>query len=280
LGDARATAELLRSLASAFGGFDEIVQQAGVSEHLAGVHVPSLAPRRVACAHRGQADANHVPYLNRLAKQLPAVSGPDQHTEYLALIDRVLIDRVISARETDQLVSVAADLGIDRPTAAKLGAGYLEALADAAVADGQVTDGELEDLGAVATLLGLNPDVVGLALDRAWHEAARKHQNHSESGSASNAPTVGSGFSLTPGDMVVFTGQMSRPREELEQMAVDAGLVPHSGVTKKVAVVVAADPDSLSSKARKAADYGITIINEAAFLQLMDAGLGATRQAS
>jgi len=39
-------------------------------------------------------------------------------------------------------------------------------------------------------------------------------------------------------------------------------------VTKKVTVVVAADPDSLSGKARKAADCGIPIITEAAFLRV------------
>ncbi|MDR1189878.1 MAG: hypothetical protein LBK95_20895 [Bifidobacteriaceae bacterium] len=69
--------------------------------------------------------------------------------------------------------------------------------------------------------------------------------------------------------MIVFTGEMSRPRAALEGMARDAGLVPHPGVTKKVAVVVAADPDSLSGKARKAAGYGIPIITEAAFLRLV-----------
>jgi DNA polymerase-3 subunit epsilon len=35
-------------------------------------------------------------------------------------------------------------------------------------------------------------------------------------------------------------------------------------VTKKVALLVAADPDSLSGKAREARDYGIPIVGEAA----------------
>ena len=41
-------------------------------------------------------------------------------------------------------------------------------------------------------------------------------------------------------------------------------LVPRSALTKEVQLVVAADPDSLSGKARKAADYGIPIVTEEA----------------
>jgi len=37
-----------------------------------------------------------------------------------------------------------------------------------------------------------------------------------------------------------------------------------------VALVIAADPDSLSGKARKAADYGIPIVTERAFAGLLD----------
>jgi len=69
---------------------------------------------------------------------------------------------------------------------------------------------------------------------------------------------------------VVFTGEMSLPREEWVRRAMDAGLVPHSSVTKKVALVVAADPDSLSGKARKAAAYGIPIVTEEAFGRMLE----------
>jgi len=40
-------------------------------------------------------------------------------------------------------------------------------------------------------------------------------------------------------------------------------------VTKKVKLVVAADPDSLSGKARKATDYGIPIVTEDAFAVML-----------
>jgi DNA polymerase-3 subunit epsilon len=76
-------------------------------------------------------------------------------------------------------------------------------------------------------------------------------------------------FRLRSGDVVVFTGQMSEPREVFERRAAAAGLVVGSGVTKKTALVVAADPESLSGKARKASAYGIPIVAESAFDALL-----------
>jgi len=55
---------------------------------------------------------------------------------------------------------------------------------------------------------------------------------------------------------------MSQPREQIEAILVSRGYVPWNAVTKKVKLVVAADPDSLSGKARKARDYGIVIVGE------------------
>ncbi|UUT36001.1 hypothetical protein L2X98_23115 [Microbacterium elymi] len=43
----------------------------------------------------------------------------------------------------------------------------------------------------------------------------------------------------------------------------------HPTVTKRVALVAAADPDSLSGKARKARDYGIPIVSEDGLVRLL-----------
>lgn len=66
---------------------------------------------------------------------------------------------------------------------------------------------------------------------------------------------------LAPGDLVVFTGAMAESRDEWEQRAVAHGFVPWPSVTKRVKLVVAADPDSLSNKAKKARGYGIPIVD-------------------
>ena len=45
--------------------------------------------------------------------------------------------------------------------------------------------------------------------------------------------------------------------------------MPWDAVTRKVKLVAAADPDSLSGKARKARDYGIPIVDEAGLAAIL-----------
>ena len=73
---------------------------------------------------------------------------------------------------------------------------------------------------------------------------------------------------LVPGDRVVFTGEMRRPRNGWEADAVAAGLVL-GGVTKGTKLVIAADPNSLSGKAGKARSCGVPIITEDMFAKLL-----------
>ncbi len=81
-----------------------------------------------------------------------------------------------------------------------------------------MTAGERDDLDAVAHVLDLDPAEVDAAL----------------AGSDGVCCGEGTRFRLDPGDMVVFTWEMSVPRPVWEKRAVAAGLVPRSGVTKKV----------------------------------------------
>ena len=76
---------------------------------------------------------------------------------------------------------------------------------------------------------------------------------------------------LEPGDLVVLTGEMEREREDWEHELTARGYRPWRAVTKKVRLVVAADPDSLSGKARKARDYGIPIVDEKTLANLVSA---------
>jgi DNA polymerase III subunit epsilon len=73
---------------------------------------------------------------------------------------------------------------------------------------------------------------------------------------------------------VCFTGALSgqldgQPitRDQAEQLAAAAGLTVAPRVTKTLDLLVLADPDSLSSKARKARQYGTRIMAEAVFWQ-------------
>jgi len=66
-----------------------------------------------------------------------------------------------------------------------------------------------------------------------------------------------------------FTGTLSKPRKELEDLVEKHGGNLLSGVTKDLKYLVMSDPNSGSSKAEKARKYGTQCIDEAAFLKVV-----------
>ena len=66
-----------------------------------------------------------------------------------------------------------------------------------------------------------------------------------------------------------FTGAASRPRDELKQMAEDAGAEVRSSVSKNVTYLVVEDPSITSSKAKKAAELGINLLSEDDFVKMV-----------
>jgi len=74
------------------------------------------------------------------------------------------------------------------------------------------------------------------------------------------------------GKTVCFTGKMLSQfkgervtRELAEKLAAEAGLAVQATVTKRLDLLVVADPDTQSGKAKKARQYGVRIMAEAAF---------------
>ncbi|MEU4403644.1 exonuclease domain-containing protein [Streptosporangium sp. NPDC023963] len=210
---------------------------------------PTLPGTGTPWVRRGVSTERDSHFLARILDRLPRVPQPVMADSYLALLDRALLDQHISAAEADALVQLAVDLGLTRTDVERLHHDYLTALAHAALADGIVTTSERRELDLVATLLGLP----GESVDRALTRATREH------------PSMPSRFKLATGDLVVFTGEMDGGRETWEALARQAGYVPHPNITKKVRLLVAADPDTLSGKARKARAYGIPIVTPDAF---------------
>ncbi|MCL3776578.1 MULTISPECIES: exonuclease domain-containing protein [unclassified Actinomyces] len=196
-------------------------------------------------------------FIGRLVETLPTLDTPmaegsaARDNEYAALLDRALLDRHLSLHEQDALVKAANEAGISREHVAMIHGCYLASLAAAALADGIVTDDERADLARVALLLELPPQAVDASLAAA---AAVARPVGTAAGPAGRQPE--------PGTRICLTGDMSRPRTEIEELLRRAGYVPHPGVTKKVGLVVASDPDSASGKARKARSYGIPVVGE------------------
>lgn len=268
LGDARATAELLAGYIASTGAAmwrPYLEKAASVSwrrpEHPSPEPFAAWMPRATA------RDDRH--FLERMSAALPEVSAPDAHLDYLALLDRCLIDRHLSQHEAVELIALADELGVDRPTALALHESYLQQLAAVAWADGVLTADERADIEAVARMLGVSDEVREQALDARGREPATPVAPAPAAGAAASA--------FAPGSIVVLTGAMSRPREHWEAELVAAGFRTASAVSKKVHLVVAADPDSLSGKARKAREYGIPVVGEAFLGDLLSMGSGVGR---
>ncbi|TFC44698.1 DNA polymerase III subunit epsilon [Cryobacterium shii] len=197
-------------------------------------------------------------WLDRITVKLPEFAGPAEQLDYLALLDLALLDRELSTHEAQALVQLAEDLGIGRATCAALHERYFDDLVHIAWVDMVLTEAEIADLVTVAQLLGLPTAAVANAL------VAPPVARTSKVAAASSER-----FALTVGDIVVLTGEMLRLRADWHAELTQHGFVPGAGVTKKSRLVVAADPDSLSGKARTARDYGIPVVSEAGLSSLL-----------
>lgn len=234
----------------------------GDSQNLSGWHAymekasawPSLAPTNAEWVARGAQAAAPASFLQRISIKLPEFAGPAEHLDYLALLDRCLLDRQLSVHESNALVTLAKQLGIGRETCVALHSEYFDQLTAIAWADGELTTSEMADLVAVGEALGIPSATIANAMQP--REAT---------------PLAEAMFALLAGDLIVLTGDMVRDRDDWHRELESRGFVPWSGVTKKVKLVAAADPDSLSGKARKARDYGIPIVDERGLAALLAA---------
>lgn len=68
---------------------------------------------------------------------------------------------------------------------------------------------------------------------------------------------------------ICFTGKMSRPRSEMEQLARDNNMIAMGDVTSKTKFLVCADPSSNSGKMKKARKLGCKVISEAEFFEMI-----------
>lgn len=216
-----------------------------------------VARPRGRCTLRPRGAGGHAiasSWLDRLMSKMPR-SGEPETEAYLDMLEMVLLDHYLSAHEADSLVRLAWQQGLDRDGVASLHRDYLSAMARVAWADGVITEDEYADLAQVADALGMTLEDVDQALAAACEHAAQ--------------PEAGATFRLETGDAICLTGTMSTPREALGALATNVGLQV-GGLTKGTRLLVAADPDSLSGKARKARDYGIPIVNEECFRRLLE----------
>lgn len=167
-------------------------------------HADEPTARRAPVPRDQPAESAH--FLEKVLLRVPEYTGPSEHEQYLALLDRALLDRRLSRHETSALVALADELGISRTTVGELHSMYFEQLVDAAWADGVVTDAEWEDVQTIGRLLDVpEPQVSDALVPREATSAAS------------------SSLALEPGAEVVLTGDTSRPRPTIEEALSSAG---------------------------------------------------------
>ncbi|MFF3766590.1 DEDDh family exonuclease [Streptomyces sp. NPDC001922] len=77
------------------------------------------------------------------------------------------------------------------------------------------------------------------------------------------------GAPLVQGMRVAFSGDTSVDRELLEDRAFDAGLHIATSVSRLTSLLVTNDPEASTSKTVKARSFGTPVVDEAAFMQLL-----------
>lgn len=151
--EAWATAELLGRLIR-LAPFDP--QWALAIELAEAARWPSPEPTGFSWAPRPRAAPAEPAFLCRLTENLPGHNATEQHLDYLALLDRALVDRAFSRRDAAALIAMAESLGIDDDTRRVLHGTYFEQLVVAIRGDESPTAAQLDDLCAVTALLDVD----------------------------------------------------------------------------------------------------------------------------
>lgn len=196
-----------------------------------------------------------APYLSALAR---GVHTSIDVAPYVQLLHVAIADLQLTADERKALQDLASGLGLDAQAVARAHREFMSGLIDAALQDQVVTDTEYDQLFRAAALLDVDLDLVQSRIDpyRAMADE----------------------MVLAPGLTVCFTGQGELngalvDRASQEGMARQHGLIVVKSVTRTGPnLLVAADRDSRSGKARKARQSGIAVCSFSDFALALKSG--------
>ena len=204
------------------------------------------------------------PYLEKLLKRTHEKASDLNFTEaqidYIDMLDRALEDRIVDEAEAKALFETAIEWGLSGKQVLEIHEKYLTQIVNTAMEDGKISDFEMQDLLMVATLLGKKEeDVVKLI-------RKNKLSPIQEPGLTSKSTED------FKGKKVCFTGELfcsinGTPISRIvaHELSIKAGLEVLERVTKELEILVVADPNTLSEKAKKAKKYGVRILHENVF---------------
>lgn len=260
ISDAKATAALLETCLNlaAESGITALEDIPGYRPAAMDSDWPVLDPSGKTVTRTSQQDkSNKHPYLATILSRLPDVPAVNI-AHYYSVLDRALEDRRLEPNEISTLILTAVDCGLSKHDVLTAHRDYLRDVIKVAYLDDQLTESELDDIHSVAHLLGFEASYVDEALQR-----------YASTQCTTNSETKDRHFQDS---RVCFTGEITstikgKPitRKMAEELATKNGLIPVPSVTKKTDLLVVADPDTMSGKAKKARDYGTRIIAENVF---------------
>ena len=239
LSDARSTAILLSRLSPS----EDSLTSAFID------HIPGLPFTRTITrgAFDSQVDRS-FPRIRRIMHSLNVEFDNSSLMSYMDALTSALSDLRLDAIEKTSLSEWAEALGLNEGDVEEAHLKYLEEFIKAAERDGIVTEVERSQIESLAKALEVEKTVI------------------QETYSVSD-------FRFFKGMRICFTGSAKDEsgrelsRDHLEDIAKRFGYEPVSGVTKKGCdLLVAADINSMSSKAKKAKEWGIPVISVEEFL--------------
>ncbi|VUT27902.1 MAG: DNA polymerase III subunit epsilon [Candidatus Syntrophoarchaeum sp. GoM_oil] len=203
--------------------------------------------------------------LAKLLKRVPDINDERvECVEYQWALDNVLLDRRVDKGEIENLVQIAHDLKLSRSTVTKLHEDYLRKIVKITLLDGRITKREMSDIFNVSYLLGIPDNLT----ERMIEEMKNKLKGNTDTKLINLDAIVDKSVCFT-GDFTATVGNKHVNRSEIQRIAIENGMVVKNGVTKKLDYLVAADPHTLSTKAKKARKYKIKIVSEDAFYRMI-----------
>jgi DNA polymerase-3 subunit epsilon len=254
LDDSLATAKVLAIL------LDEIEDKVEYPTH--GFHISSNTSERIEFNREKSSliQEKELSKLSNLIKNQPDFdSHGDYHvSEYLNLLDRILQDRIITDEEVFLVKEYANGFKIPASAISKIHEEYYRRLCNTYLDDDEISEPEATDLNLVGKLLGINSTTSSIIL-----ELEKDH-------STINAKVYTPNIHLNKA--VCFTGALSCKihgniitKEKAHELAISKGLTIKKGVSSKLDLLVVADPNTNSRKAKQARELTIPIIAEMVF---------------
>jgi DNA polymerase III subunit epsilon len=266
LDDARATARLLgKLLADDSQTCDRLYQLSPIVwPKIPILNVNSLT-RSESCRRQSEPPTYIQKLRARATSSAHLQTSDEAALAYLGVLDHILEHRSISEEESQNLVDLAEQWGLSGVSIAQMHIGYLEKLTEAAFGDGILTEAEQRDLILVSHLLGIDQ----ISFERVVEKvrcitSARSKQPHQVEICQSKEEFRGKRVCFTGECQFRYNG-VGITREMAIKLASDQGLIVVDSVTKKLDLLVIADPLTQSSKAKQARRYGIRLISESVF---------------